>query len=304
MANLPKRKLGRTGLDVTVLGFGAMELRGNANGRGRSIEPEQAGKLLNQVLDLGINFVDTSIDYGESEETIGKYISNRRNEYFLASKCGCPLEPAGAAWNPAGHIFTREHITKGLEQSLMRLKTDHLDLIQIHASPSKDTLEHDETVRTLQDLKKQGKIRFFGASSVVPNINDHVKMGVFDEFQIPYSALDRQHEAAIADASKAGAGIVIRGGVAKGVPGEGRGAENVWSLWDKAKLNDLLNGMSQMEFILRFTISNPDMDTTIVGTMNPAHLRQNVDAASKGPLPADVYAEAKRRLSVAVTATA
>ncbi|MSQ32263.1 MAG: aldo/keto reductase [Dehalococcoidia bacterium] len=299
MPNLAKRKLGRTGLDVTVLGFGAMELRGNAGGRGRAIEPEQAGKLLNTVLDSGINFIDTSIDYGESEETIGKYISNRRNEYFLASKCGCPLDPPGAAWNPAGHVFTRENITKGVEQSLKRLNTDHLDLIQIHASPSKETLEHDHTVQTLQDLKKAGKIRFIGSSSVLPNIHDHIKMGVFDEFQIPYSALQREHEAAIAEAAKAGAGVVIRGGVAKGVPGEGRGAEDVWKLWDKAKLNDLLNGMTQMEFILRFTISNPDMATTIVGTMNPEHLKHNVEAASKGPLPAAVYAEAKRRLTAA-----
>lgn len=307
MANLPKRKLGRTGLDVTVLGYGAMELRGTAGGRGRAIEPEQAGKLLNTVLDSGINFIDTSIDYGESEETIGKYISNRRNEYFLASKCGCPLEPAGAAsstWNPAGHVFTRENITKGVEQSLKRLKTDHLDLVQLHASPTRETLEHDNTIQTLQDLKKQGKIRFLGASSVLPNIHDHIKMSVFDEFQIPYSALQREHEAAISEAAKAGAGVVIRGGVARGVPGEGRGSQDIWKLWDKAGLNDLLNGMTQMEFILRFTISNPDMATTIVGTMNPEHLKQNVDAASRGPLPASVYTEAKRRLSAAVAANA
>ncbi len=309
MANLAKRKLGRTGLDVTVLGYGAMELRGAASGgRGRPIESEQAGKILNAVLDSGINFIDTSIDYGDSEESIGKYISNRRKEYFLASKCGCIVDPnAGPSQSnstPSPHVFTRKNIIMGVEQSLKRMKTDHLDLVQFHASPSKEVIDQEGSVQTLLDLKKEGKVRFIGSSSILPNIHDHIKMGVFDEFQIPYSALQREHEAAIAEAAKAGAGIVIRGGVARGVPGEGRGSQDIWKLWDKAGLNDLLNGISQMEFILRFTISNPDMATTIVGTMNPEHLKQNIDAASRGPLPASVYSEAKRRLASAVAATA
>ena len=88
---LQKRRLGKTGLYVTVLGFGAMELRGpgSAIRNGRPIEPAQAEKVLNSALDNGINFVDTSIDYGSSEELIGEYIAHRRSEYYLASKCGC-----------------------------------------------------------------------------------------------------------------------------------------------------------------------------------------------------------------------
>ena len=87
MPDLPKRTLGRTGLDVTTLGYGSMELRGVP--RGREVSEEQAERILNAVLDAGINFVDTSIDYGVAEERIGRYISQRRSEYFLASKCGC-----------------------------------------------------------------------------------------------------------------------------------------------------------------------------------------------------------------------
>ena len=87
MADLPKRTLGRTGLEVTTLGYGAMELRGAP--RGRDVSEEQAERILNAVLDAGINFIDTSIDYGVAEERIGRYISHRRSEYFLASKCGC-----------------------------------------------------------------------------------------------------------------------------------------------------------------------------------------------------------------------
>ena len=87
MADLPKRKLGRTGLEVTTLGYGAMELRGAP--RGAEITDPEAERLLNGVLDAGINFIDTSIDDGRSEERIGRFIAHRRHEYYLASKCGC-----------------------------------------------------------------------------------------------------------------------------------------------------------------------------------------------------------------------
>jgi aryl-alcohol dehydrogenase-like predicted oxidoreductase len=137
-------------------------------------------------------------------------------------------------------------------------------------------------------------------SGTLPNLRHHISMGVFDEFQIPYSALEREHEAAITEAAAAGAGIVIRGGVARGAPAEWDRARQglpVKDRWEGAKLDDLLDGMSRMEFTLRFTLSLPELATTIVGTRNPAHLQENLDAAAKGPLPADVYEEAKRRLA-------
>ena len=110
MTDLPRRQLGRTGLDATVLGYGAMELRGAP--RGRDISEGQAETILNAVLNAGINYIDTSIDYGLSEERIGRYIGHRRDEYFLASKCGCLV---GASPAPRGerspHVFTRENVT-------------------------------------------------------------------------------------------------------------------------------------------------------------------------------------------------
>jgi aryl-alcohol dehydrogenase-like predicted oxidoreductase len=87
--------------------------------------------------------------------------------------------------------------------------------------------------------------------------------------------------------------------VARGEPGAGQGSADVWKLWEHAKMDELLEGMSATEFLLRFTMTNPDMHTTIVGTLNPAHLLENVAAVLRGPLPAAVYAEAKRRLAVA-----
>jgi aryl-alcohol dehydrogenase-like predicted oxidoreductase len=286
-------------MQVTTLGYGAMELRGAP--RGRDISDEQSERILNAALDAGINFIDTSIDYGVAEERIGKYISHRRDEYFLATKCGCLSGPLleNAQPAPSGrgfpHVFTPENIIRGLEQSLTRMKTDYVDLLQFHSSPSKQQLLEHGAIECVQDLKRQGKVRWIGMSGTIPNLKDHLEMGVFDEYQIPYSAMEREHEDLIVAASRAGAGIVIRGGAAKGGPGKEEGT--AWDKWQAVDLTDLLDGMSRQEFVLRFTISHPHMDTTIVGTVSPEHLNDNVDAVLHGVLPADVYEEAKRRLA-------
>jgi aryl-alcohol dehydrogenase-like predicted oxidoreductase len=299
MPELPTRTLGRTGLDVTTLGYGAMELRGAP--RGRDVSEEQAERILNAVLDAGINFIDTSIDYGVAEERIGRYISQRRSEYFLATKCGCLSGPLLDNPPPAGpgmrfpHVFTPENIVRGLEQSLERMKTDYVDLLQFHASPSKEQLLEHGALECVQELRRQGKVRYIGMSGTIPNLKDHIEMNVFDTFQIPYSAMERDHEELITAASRAGAGIIVRGGAAKGGPGKEEG--DAWERWQQVDLTDLLDGMSRMEFILRFTISHPHMDTTIVGTINPDHLQENIRALEEGTLPADVYEEAKKRLS-------
>src|SRR5215475_557499 len=295
MTELPKRELGRTGLQVTILGYGAMELRGAP--RGRDVTETQAETILHAVLDAGINYIDTSIDYGVSEERIGRYIADRRSEYYLASKCGCLV---GATPAPRGlrnpHVFTRDNILAGVEQSLARMHTDYLDVVQFHSSPSRQTVEEHGALETVLELKRAGTIRFVGMSGTLPNLADHIAMGVFDVFQIPYSPVEREHEAIIGAAARAGAGIVIRGGAAKGAPTEGKREGVQWDRWQKVGLGDLLDGMTPMEFILRFTFTHPDMHTNIVGTIDPAHLEHNVRVLRQGPLPADVYAEAKRRL--------
>ena len=284
-----------------MLGYGAMELRGAP--RGRDVTETQAETILHAALDAGINYIDTSIDYGVSEERIGHYIADRRAEYYLASKCGCLV---GATPAPRGqrnqHVFTRDNILAGIEQSLARMQTDYLDVLQFHSSPSRQTLEEHGALETVLELKRAGTVRFVGMSGTLPHLSDHLAMGMFDVFQIPYSAVEREHEALITAAAEAGAGIVIRGGAAKGAPTEGKQAGVQWERWQQAHLDDLLDGMTPMEFILRFTFTHPDLHTNIVGTINPAHLQHNVNVLLQGPLPADVYAEAKRRLDAAGSA--
>jgi aryl-alcohol dehydrogenase-like predicted oxidoreductase len=298
------RILGRTRAEVTVLGYGAMELRGQP--RGPALTDEEAGRLLHAVLDEGINLIDTSVDYGHSEELIGRNLASRRDEYFLASKCGCPFEdPPPGATPPFPHDYSAANIRAGLEQSLRRLRTECLDLLQVHMSPSRSQMESDGTIETLMALRDEGKIRFLGMSGTLPHLPDHIAMGVFDAFQIPYSAIQREHEGLIADAVAAGAGTLIRGGAARGALAEdkdwrqaplglaeGEGKRR----WEASGIEDLLSEMNHFEFVLRFTLSHPALSSTIVGTSAIDHLRANVAIAEKGPLPADLYQEAKRRL--------
>src|SRR6201993_1591896 len=150
------RALGRTGTNVTILGYGAMELRGRP--RRPEIWDGDAARLLNAVLDGGINLIDTSPDYGRSEELIGKHLGHRRDEFFLASKCGCLIEIPADAAPPYPHDYSPANVRADVEQSLRRLRTDRLDLVQVHMSPSKAQLTENQTVETLTELQADGKI--------------------------------------------------------------------------------------------------------------------------------------------------
>jgi len=280
-----RRILGRTGLRVTPLGHGAMEIRGPPIWGGRPVTDRQAERILNAVLDAGINFIDTAYDYGLSEEYIGRFLSHRREEYYLATKCGCTVVNAGDH-DDTPHVWTRENLLHNIETSLRRMKTDYVDVWQFH-NPSVEEVRAGDLVRVMEEVRSAGKVRWIGVSSKLPEIIPFIQWGVFDTFQIPYSGLERAHEKMITAAARAGAGTIIRGGVARGAP-------------EAARLDELrAPGESRTAFLLRFTLSHPDLHTTIVGTMNPDHLAQNLRAAETGPLPPDVYAEAKRRLDAA-----
>ena len=282
---LPTNELGSTGLRVTRLGYGT------------AVEGTIAGKewerMLNQVLDHGINFIDTANDYGLSfgmpaEEQIGRYIGHRRSEYYLATKCGC---------SPEGHVWTRENLFRGLHESLERLQADYVDVMQMH-NPSVQECEAGDLVRALEEMRGQGKVRWIGVSTTLPDLPTFLEWGVFDVFQIPYSALEREHEEWIARAAQAGIGIVIRGGVAKGEPGQGHGNPTQWDAFERAGLSALQPAEeSRTTFMLRYTLSSPDVHTTIVGTANADHLKANLEAVGRGPLPQEIRTAVDQRLN-------
>ncbi|XID94674.1 aldo/keto reductase [Paenibacillaceae bacterium WGS1546] len=295
---LEQTELGRTGLRVTRLGFGAMELRGPRVWNGRPVSDEEAERMLNAVLDSGINFIDTSYDYGRSEDLIGRFVSHRRHEFVLATKCGCTLVDRGDH-DETPHVWTRENLLHNVDTSLRRMKTDYIDLLQLHG-PTVRQVEEGRLIDALQEIQAAGKVRFIGISSYLPQLPGHMEYGEYDAFQIPYSALEREHEQLIREAGESGRGVIVRGGVGQGEPGKGRGSVDRWAAWERARLDELrAEGESPTGFLLRFALSHPQLSTTIVGTSNPAHLKENARMAEKGALPPDVYEEARRRLDAA-----
>ena len=203
MTHLPTAVLGRTGLEVTRLGFGA--------GHRKPMDDVQRETIHNAVLDAGINYIDTAGCYGNSEELIGRYLSSRSSEFYLATKCGCTSN--GTTWS-------RDSVFGDLHRSLKRLKADYVDVMQPH-NPSVAESEKNQLVDALVDMRDQGKVRWIGISTTLPHLPTYLDWGVFDVFQVPYSALERDHEGWITKAAESGIGIVIRGGAALGEPGGG-----------------------------------------------------------------------------------
>jgi len=187
-----------------------------------------------------------------------------------------------------------------MEISLRRLNRDRVDIIQLHNATAEEC-EAGDIVQALSDIRDQGMARWIGASTMLPDLPTLLSWGVFDVMQIPYSALQREHENWIAEAAKKGVGIIIRGGVAQGEHSLAPTANlNTWKTFDRASLGELMEeGESRSTFVLRYTLSHPNADTIIVGTTSPTHLQENIDAVMRGPLSADIYTEAKRRLDAA-----
>lgn len=294
-----KKTLGRTELEVTPLGYGSMGLRGPKTWGVRVVSEEAADTFLNSVLDAGINFIDTSPDYGISEERIGRYISGRRSEFYLATKCGC-VYTQHEDHLEIDHVWDRDVVIRNLETSLQRLKTDCIDILQFHGGDA-ESLQRAGLIETLIEFRDQGMIRFIGSSSSLPNLPGMINLGVFDTFQIPYSCLAPKHHDLITKAAETGAGIIIRGGVAQGGPDAEIQREALNDVWTRAALDEILpTGMSRAELILRYTLSHPHSHTTIVGTCNVDHLAENLASAEAGTLPAELYEQVSSRVAAAL----
>ncbi len=298
---LPTAILGRTGLEVTRLGFGTSLVLPEKP----YWTEEAAAELYHQVLDLGMNFVDTAYDYIFAEEWLGRILRPRYDQFHLATKCGCT--DSRPAQNASNHLWTRDNLMRNIEVSLRRLQRDSVDLMQPH-NPTVAEAEAGGIVVALNEMRDAGQIKHIGISTTLPHLPRFLDWGVFDTMQIPYSALEREHEDWITKAGEAGVGIIVRGGVSQGEPASGiprddspsmvmRDSIERWQKFATAGLDELrAEGESRSAFMLRFTLSHPHVHTIIVGTTRSEHLTENAAAARRGPLADDVYAEAKRRL--------
>ncbi len=291
---LPLAQLGKTGLTVTRLGYGSMGLRGPRTWGVRVVDESQSERILNAVLDAGINFIDTSPDYGLAEERIGRYLSHRRDAFILATKCGCtPIQRHDRM--EIVHTWKPEVIERNVEQSLRRLRTDRIDLLQFHGG-TLDELQRSGSYGAARRLRSRGLVRFLGISSKLPELAEHLRPDLYDTLQLPFSLLDPSHAEAMDRGAQLGLGMIVRGGIAHGGPDAAVRREHLDRVWEDLRLDELRGpDTSRAQFILRYTLSRPECHTTIVGTCNWTHLQENVDAARAGPLPRELLDEIRRR---------
>lgn len=284
---LSRRPLGRTGLDVTFVGLGALEI-GRDWGLGgdadrRKPQEQEAGAFLNGALDQGINLVDTARAYHHSEERIGKFISGRRSEYVLTSKAGEHTGPNETCY----YDFSYQSVKDSIDLSLRLLQTDVIDVMQIHFGPEPDkVLDDGETVRAMLDAKQAGKVRFIGASPPNRLIERCVEMGVFDVLQVAYSLADRGAERGIEAAGSKGIGILIRSGFGGGLLTP-RVLKRPDLLPRVQRYLDLVEGdPSRLPALaLAFLRRNPHISSVLVGTKSLANLKANLSAAESGVDP-------------------
>lgn len=298
MKALEKRRIPRMETQVTFMGFGALEIGRNWGiGQGDEVkrpEEEDASKVLNSVLGLGINLIDTASAYHKSEERIGKYISGRRKEYILASKCGeHNNEPA------TYYDFSYKAVSESIDKSLRLLKTDSIDLMQIHFGPQpEEVIERGETVEAMKAAQKAGKIKYLGASIDGELAARCIKSGDFDVVQMTYNLLDTRNKANIELAKERGIGVFIRFGLALGsltsrvIPHLN---ENIRNKEKIVKLLELVNNDGDMltSLALNFLYENDGISSVLIGSKNIAHIKADMELLER-PVDGELLKQAVR----------
>ncbi|MBL8919563.1 MAG: aldo/keto reductase [Myxococcaceae bacterium] len=279
---MERRIFGRTGIEVSALGFGGAELGFDAG-----VSDARVAEVLLPALDAGLTVVDTASAYLASEELIGRALVGRRHQVQLFTKCGATDGFSRSDWTAAG-------LRGQLERSLRALKTDRVDLLQLH-SCSVGVLERGEAIETLEALKREGKTRFIGYSGDGEAAVWAVKSGRFDALQTSINVADqRVLDEALPLAHAASMGVIAKRPIANVAwrHGDHGPAEAYHSTyWRRLKTLDFPFTRRPLgeavETALRFTLSQPCVATAIVGTSSPGRFSQNAESAAKGPLPAE-----------------
>jgi len=288
------RTLGRTGLEVSELGFGAWEI-----GWTRPEEGDAVGRLLNRALDLGINLIDSSAAYRWSEELIAKYVGHRRKEFIFATKCG-----SGRVLRPDGEwVQTLDYsagaIAPQIDRSLQRLKTDTIDIIQLH-SPPLDDVAFGDGLEGLKKAQDQGKVRFISISADGEAARKAIEIGEYDTLQISYNVLDPEPADIIAAAREKDMGIIIKQPIANAVFEKPSNPSSALSKRARSLLaSDVIGELPRVEVALRWLLCDENVHTAIVGTTNVDHLEANVEAVGRGRLPEEMLEEIRSRFGQA-----
>jgi aryl-alcohol dehydrogenase-like predicted oxidoreductase len=282
------RQLGKTDMRVSVLGFGGAEI-GFEKAAAQTV-----ADLLNSALDAGLNVIDTAECYMQSEELIGQAVAGRRKDFYLFSKCGHPDTPSVEDWRPASLLAS-------IERSLKRLRTDRLDLIQLH-SCSEAELRKGDVIRALEDARQKGHTRYIGYSGDGAAARYAIECGRFDTLQTSVSIADQEAlELTLPLAQQRHMGVIAKRPIANAAWRYTQKPENSYyqPYWERLrKLDyDFLRGDAKeaVSIALRFTLSAPGVHTAIVGTKNPRRWRQNAELLAAGPLPRETIDKIRAR---------
>ena len=276
---MEQRELGRTGLRVSVLGFGGSEIGFEA------ADPSRVRRLLQEALDAGLNVIDTAECYGDSESLIGHAIADRRREFHLFTKCGHFEGTGRDDWSPAS-------LEKSIARSLARLRTDHVDLLQLHTC-SEDDLRRGEVIEVIERARQRGQTRFLGYSGDGPAARYAVECGRFDTLQTSINVADQEAlRLTLPLAMARGVGVIAKRPIANAAwrTGERPASAYHHAYWDRLERLDyefLRRPLPQsIGTALRFTASLPGVTTLIVGTTQPGRWRENAELLAPGALPA------------------
>src|SRR4051794_26664045 len=271
------RQFGKTDMRVGVLGFGGAEIGFEEAG------PEVVARLLGEALDAGLNVIDTAECYLDSEEQIGRAVAGRRQDFFLFTKCGHPERPGVEDWRP-------ESLLASNERSLRRLKTDRLDLVQLH-SCSEDELRRGDVIVALQEARRKGHTRYIGYSGDGRAARFAVECGAFDTLQTSVSIADQEAiDLTLPLARERGLGVIAKRPIANAAWRYAERPQNAYHqpYWDRLQqlgYEFLREGPETVAAVaLRFTLSVPGVHKAIVGTTRPGRWRENAALIEAGPL--------------------
>jgi aryl-alcohol dehydrogenase-like predicted oxidoreductase len=277
-----RRTLGRTGLSVSVLGFGGAEI----GYEGASLKTVEA--LLGGALDAGLDVIDTAECYFGSERLIGRAAGHRRTEFLLFTKCGHDQGIGLPEWTP-------RLVEASAERSLRLLRTDHLDLLQLHSCDEK-VLKKGDVVEALERLRSAGKTRYIGYSGDGLDALFAIRTGRFDVLQISVSVADQEAvDLVLPEARARGLGIVAKRPLANAAWRSGkRPADSYhhpyWERLLKLEYPFLRRPLPEaVGTALRFTLAVPGVATAIVGTKTPGRWEENAARLAEGPLPPEDY---------------
>jgi aryl-alcohol dehydrogenase-like predicted oxidoreductase len=309
------RRLGKTGFEVSEIGYGAWGIGGKQWLGGSDDESLNA---LRRAIDLGVNFIDTALAYGDghSEQLVGEVVRSTKQRIFVATK----VPPKNRLWPaqpgvPIRDVFPYDYIMRCAEESLGNLKLDAIDLLQLHVW-NPEWIDNDDWRRALGELKRSGKVRAVGIS-----INDHqpdsaleiIRTGLIDTVQVIYNIFDQTPERALFPLClEREIGVLARvpldeGALTGNVTPQTTFPDGDFRNWyfrgDRkqqvvehvdALCRDLGKDASLPDTALRFTISHPAVSSVIPGMRTVRHAESNARLADQGPLAKETLAVLKR----------